>query len=112
MLASHLTEKLEIHFEIEINAAPEKVWAKLATLDGMNEWFSKKLAFEFHEGGRFQMEVSIPEEATSRFSVKWSKSNHPKSWPLPGSNRKRARIPGLSPRWYPSSCSPPPTAPW
>lgn len=64
MLASHLTEKLEIHFEIEINAPPSKVWTKLATLEGMNEWLSKKLIFEFREGGRFQMEVSMEGDFT------------------------------------------------
>jgi len=67
MLANHISEKLEIHFEIEINAPAEKVWAKLASLDGMNEWFSKRLVFEFREGGRFQMEVSIPEDGDFTF---------------------------------------------
>ncbi len=60
MLAAHVAEKLQIQFEIEINAPPEKVWAKLATLEGMNEWLSKKLIFEFREGGQFRMDVSIP----------------------------------------------------
>lgn len=60
MLATHITEKLQIQFEIEINASPDKVWAKLATLEGMNEWLSKKLIFEFREGGQFRMDVNIP----------------------------------------------------
>ena len=59
MLATHVAENLQIQFEIEINAPPAKVWAKLATLEGMHEWFSKKLIFEFRQGGRFQMETSI-----------------------------------------------------
>lgn len=60
MLATHVAEKLQIQFEIEINAPPETVWAKLATLEGMNEWLSKKLIFEFREGGKFRMDVNIP----------------------------------------------------
>ncbi len=60
MLANHVSEKFEIHFEIEIMAPPEKVWGKLATLEGMHQWFGKHLVFEFRQGGKFQMEVSIP----------------------------------------------------
>jgi len=67
MLASHKADDLKIHFEIEINTTPERVWAKLASLEGMNEWFSRKLVFEFHEGGRFQMEVSIPGDGDFTF---------------------------------------------
>src|SRR3989304_6817046 len=67
MLASHTADELKIHFEIEINATPEKVWAKLASLEGMNEWFSQKLIFEFIEGGHFRMEVNIPEEGEYTF---------------------------------------------
>jgi uncharacterized protein YndB with AHSA1/START domain len=67
MLASHLAEKLQIHFEVEINAPPEKVWAKLASLEGMNEWLSKHLIFEFRRGGRFQMETSIPGDGDFTF---------------------------------------------
>jgi len=67
MLASHVADELRIHFEIEINATPDQVWAKLASLEGMNEWLSKKLVFEFHQGGRFQMEVSIPGEGAFTF---------------------------------------------
>jgi uncharacterized protein YndB with AHSA1/START domain len=67
MLATHIAEKLQIQFEIEINAPPEKVWGNLASLEGMNEWFSKKLVFEFHQGGRFQMEVSIPGDGDFTF---------------------------------------------
>lgn len=67
MLANHLSEKLQIRFEIEINASPEKVWSVLASKAGMNEWLSKRLIFEFREGGRFQMEVSIPEDGDFTF---------------------------------------------
>ena len=67
MLASHIADELKIHFEIEIKASPDKVWAKLASLEGMHEWFSKKLVFEFHPGGRFQMEVSIPGDGDFTF---------------------------------------------
>lgn len=61
MIPSHVAEKLQIHFEIEINAPPEKVWAKLASPEGMHEWFSKRLTFEPHVGGKFHMEVREPE---------------------------------------------------
>lgn len=64
MLATHNIEKLQVQFEIEINAPPEKVWAKLATIEGMNEWFSKRLTFEFHEGGEFRMDVTMDREFT------------------------------------------------
>jgi uncharacterized protein YndB with AHSA1/START domain len=60
MLPLHVSEKLEIRFEIEIDAPPEKVWSKLATPEGMNEWFSKKLVFEPRLGGAFRMEVREP----------------------------------------------------
>ncbi len=78
MLAQHTSEKLEIHFEIEINASPEKVWGTLASKEGMDEWFSKKLVFEFREGGRFQMEVSIPEEGDYTFFGEVVKVDPPK----------------------------------
>jgi len=67
VIPTHVAEKLEIHSEIEINAPPEKVWTKLASLEGMNEWFSKKLIFEFVEGGQFRMEVNIPEDGEYTF---------------------------------------------
>lgn len=67
MLASHIASELKIVFEIEIEAPPEKVWAKLTSLEGMNEWFSKKLTFEFRVGGRFQMDVSIPGDGDFTF---------------------------------------------
>jgi len=56
MLATHEAQNLKIQFEIEIEAPPDKVWAKLATLEGMNEWFSRTLVFEHEVGGRFSME--------------------------------------------------------
>lgn len=62
MIPSHIAEKLQIHFEIEIQAPPEKVWAKLASQAGMNEWFSKRLTFEPRLGGTFRMEVRDPQE--------------------------------------------------
>jgi uncharacterized protein YndB with AHSA1/START domain len=67
MLESHAANELRIHFEIEINAPPEKVWAKLATLEGMNEWFSRSLVFEPRKGGRFQMEVKMPDSSEFTF---------------------------------------------
>ncbi len=67
MLANHVVEKLQIHFEIEIQASPEKVWSVLASKEGMNEWFSKKLIFEFRPGGRFHMDVSIPDDGDFTF---------------------------------------------
>ncbi|MDA1330310.1 MAG: SRPBCC domain-containing protein [Chloroflexi bacterium] len=70
MLAIHETEELKIQFEIEIAAAPAKVWAKLATLEGMNEWFARTLIFEHRVGGAFQMEGEVPEEGPYRFSGK------------------------------------------
>ncbi|MEX1247703.1 MAG: SRPBCC domain-containing protein [Anaerolineales bacterium] len=68
MLAAHVADKKEIRFEIEINATPAKVWAKLATLEGMNEWLSRKLIFEHRIGGRFQMEGNQPGEGPYRFA--------------------------------------------
>ncbi len=62
MIPSHISEKLQIHFEIEIFAPPAKVWAKLASQEGMNEWFSKRLIFEPRLGGKFRMEVRDPED--------------------------------------------------
>ncbi|MEX1071943.1 MAG: SRPBCC domain-containing protein [Anaerolineales bacterium] len=67
MLATHIAEKLQIQFEIEINAPPEKVWTKLASIEGMNEWLSKRLVFEFRQGGEFRMEVSIPGDGDFTF---------------------------------------------
>lgn len=61
MLESHAANELRIHFEIEINAPPEKVWAQLATLEGMHIWMSKNAVFEPREGGRFSMDVKMPE---------------------------------------------------
>lgn len=62
MLASHIAQELKIHFEIEINAPPEKVWAKLASHEGMAEWFSKNLEIDFHEGGVFKMHVNMGDQ--------------------------------------------------
>ena len=58
MLANHIKETLKIEFDIEINATPEQVWAQLATLEGMQKWFSKNLTFEMEIGGQFRMEVN------------------------------------------------------
>jgi uncharacterized protein YndB with AHSA1/START domain len=63
-----VSEKLEIHFEIEINAPPAKVWAKLATLDGLKDWFGRNLIFEHKVGGRFQMEGELPGEGPYKFT--------------------------------------------
>jgi uncharacterized protein YndB with AHSA1/START domain len=68
MLASHIADQLKIQFSIQIAAPLEQVWAKLASLEGMNQWFSKNLIFEFRLGGRFQMEVSIPGDGDFTFS--------------------------------------------
>jgi uncharacterized protein YndB with AHSA1/START domain len=68
MLANHVAEKLQIHFEIEINAPPAKVWSKLATLDGLKEWFGRNLIFEHKVGGRFQMEGELPGEGPYKFT--------------------------------------------
>lgn len=67
MIPAHVSEKLRIHFEIEINAPPEKVWAKLASQNGMHAWFSKRLIFEPHVGGKFRMEVRDPDEGEFTF---------------------------------------------
>jgi uncharacterized protein YndB with AHSA1/START domain len=67
MLANHVADELKVYFEIEINAPPEKVWAKLASSEGMAEWFSKRLEFEFHEGGKFKMDVNYGEEGEFTF---------------------------------------------
>ena len=68
MLATHVAEKLRIHFEIEINAPPEKVWSKLATLEGLKEWLGRNLVFEHKVGGRFQMEGELPGEGPYKFT--------------------------------------------
>lgn len=68
MLASHIAEELKIHFEIEINATPTKVWAKLATVEGLKEWFGRNLIFEHRVGGRFQLEGEMPGEGPYRFT--------------------------------------------
>ncbi|HEY2980022.1 MAG TPA: SRPBCC domain-containing protein [Anaerolineales bacterium] len=67
MMPAHISEKLRIHFEIEIDAPPEKVWSKLASQAGMNEWFSKRLTFEPRVGGKFHMEVRDPDEGEFTF---------------------------------------------
>ena len=67
MLAKHDAKEMKVHFEIDIQASPEQVWAQLASMEGMNQWFSKRLIFEFVEGGEFRMEVSIPEEGDFTF---------------------------------------------
>lgn len=68
MLASHQAEKLQIQFEIEIAAPPEKVWEKFATLEGMNGWLARNLIFEHKAGGRFQMEGEVPGDGPYKFS--------------------------------------------
>lgn len=67
MLATHQSKEMRIHFEIEINAPPEKVWATLTSPQAMSEWFSKRLIFELQEGGEFRMEVSIPGDGDFTF---------------------------------------------
>lgn len=62
MIPSHIADKMQIHFEIEILAPPARVWAKLASQTGMHEWFSKRLAFEPRLGGKFRMEVRDPDD--------------------------------------------------
>jgi len=67
MLATHQAEKLEIHFEIEIDATPAKVWAQMSTVEGMNQWLSRNLVFEHRVGGRFLMQGEVPGEGPYRF---------------------------------------------
>ena len=62
MLANHQKESLQIAFEVEINATPEQVWAQLASLEGMQKWFSKNLTFEIRIGGQFRMEVNVEDK--------------------------------------------------
>jgi len=68
MLANHIAERFQIHFEIEINAPPAKVWSKLATLDGLKEWLGRNMIFEHKVGGRFQMEGEMPGEDPYKFT--------------------------------------------
>ena len=68
MLATHEEEKLKIQFEIEIDAPPAKVWAKMASLEGMNQWLSRNLIFEHEVGGRFQMQGEEPGGGPYRFT--------------------------------------------
>lgn len=67
MRANHLMEELNIQFEIEIKASPAKVWSKLATLEGLKEWFGRDLIFEHRVGGRFQLQGEQPGEGPYRF---------------------------------------------
>jgi uncharacterized protein YndB with AHSA1/START domain len=73
MLASHSPQDLKIHFEIEIAAPPDKVWAKLATPEGMSEWFARDLVFEHKIGGRFEMKGEMPGEGPYRFTGRVTK---------------------------------------
>lgn len=68
MLASHNAEELRIEFSIEINAPPAKVWDKLATIEGMNQWFARDLVFEHKVGGRFEMKGEMPGDGPFRFT--------------------------------------------
>ncbi len=62
MLAKHSPQELRIEFEIFIDAAPAKVWTKIASLEGMNQWLARNLVFEHKVGGRFEMKGSLGEE--------------------------------------------------
>lgn len=93
MLASHIADELKVHFEIEIKATLEEVWTKLASLEGMNEWFSKKLVFEFQEGGRFQMEVSIPEDGDFTFYGEVVKINPPHELAFTWTEHEKGKTP-------------------
>ncbi|MCW5878767.1 MAG: SRPBCC domain-containing protein [Anaerolineales bacterium] len=68
MRSAHDPQALSIHFEIEINAPPAKVWAKMATLDGMNQWLARNLVFEHQVGGRFEMKGNLPGDGPYRFT--------------------------------------------
>ena len=67
MLGKHAEKEMQVHFEIEIDASPEQVWAQLASIEGMNQWFSSKLIFEFVVGGEFRMEVNMLEDGEYTF---------------------------------------------
>jgi uncharacterized protein YndB with AHSA1/START domain len=68
MQASHVAEELKIYFEIEINAPPEKVWEKMASVEAINEWLAKNLVFEHKVGGRFHMEGNQPGDGPYKFT--------------------------------------------
>lgn len=68
MIPAHTAEKLQIHFAIEIAAPPDKVWAKMATVEGMNQWLARNLVFEHEVGGQFRMEGEAPQEGPYRFT--------------------------------------------
>ncbi|MBX3049139.1 MAG: SRPBCC domain-containing protein [Anaerolineales bacterium] len=68
MRSAHDPQELRIHFEIEINAPPAKVWAKMATLEGMHQWLARNLVFEHQVGGRFEMKGNLPGEGPYRFT--------------------------------------------
>jgi uncharacterized protein YndB with AHSA1/START domain len=67
MLAMHQTTEMKIQFEITIQASPEKVWNTLASIEGMRQWFSKNLVFDFVEGGEFRMEVKQKDDGEFTF---------------------------------------------
>lgn len=68
MLTHHVEDQLRIEFQIEINAPPAKVWGKLATIEGMNQWFARNLVFEHKVGGRFEMKGELPGDGPYRFT--------------------------------------------
>ncbi len=67
MLEKHDPQEMKIHFEIDIEASIEKVWALVSSLDGMNQWLSRNLRFDFFEGGEFHMVVNQKEEGEFLF---------------------------------------------
>ena len=93
MLASHVAEELQIRFEIEIDAPPEKVWEKLATIEGMNQWLSKKLIFEFQDGGRFHMDVSVPDDGDFESFGEAVKIDPPKELPFTWTEHEKGKTP-------------------
>lgn len=93
MLEAHVTQDFKVHFEIEINASPDQVWAKLATPEGMAEWFSKNLVFEFHEGGTFNMKVKYPEDREFIFFGKVVKIDPPHELAFTWTQHEKGRDP-------------------
>jgi uncharacterized protein YndB with AHSA1/START domain len=61
MLPNHKPEEFIVHFEIEINAPPCKVWAQMSSVEGMNKWLARTLVFEHKIGGQFSMQGRTPQ---------------------------------------------------
>lgn len=99
MLAKHRTNEMQVRFEVDIQASAEEVWAKLASREGMSQWFSERLIFEFVEGGEFRMEVSVPEEGDFTFFGEVQKIDPLRELAFTWTEHEKGKDPGPFPHW-------------